>query len=96
MTTELKFHEVAIAKTKKYAIRTSVFFNVVALSAILLVGFAANKGWVMAQFIPPAMAIGGPAEMQIAAANKEAAHASRPVKSADGSPLPARSPLAVQ
>jgi hypothetical protein len=84
-------------KLKRFAIRTSIAGNVLAVAVVLLLALATNKGWVVAQFIPPAIAIGGPAEMKLSAANQEAAQASRPAprhvaQVTDSNPLPSPNP----
>lgn len=84
-------------KGQKFVFRASLVMNVLALTAVLFITLAAHKGWIIAQFIPPAMAIGGPAEMEVASANRVANQASRQaqhnaVKSADAGPLPGRKP----
>lgn len=96
-----KIATAAKEKARKILFRASIVANVLTLSAVLLITLAAHKGWIIAQFIPPAMAIGGPAEMEVASANRAANQASRQmqhnsVKAADAGPLPQRSPLAVQ
>jgi hypothetical protein len=90
----------AAAKTKarRFLVRARITLHLLTLSAVLLVVLGAHKGWIIAQFIPPAMAIGAPAEMAMAVANEEAAETSQPphhrtIKSADADPLPGRKPV---